>query len=423
MRAWIYGRLSGDDDREMDSLTNQMEIGRNYARCQGYQVVGESSDDNVSGMRFDRRGLNQCTEAIERGQVDAVIVKDLSRLGRHKTQTALFIDYLRQQGVAVLSVTENLNTLEDEDDLIIGVRGLMNDYYAKDIGNKIRHGYREKQKVGLVITPPFGYWKDRNTNCIYQHPEAAETVRLIYDYYLQGIGQKEIARRLNRLGRKTPAQLRAERYGKEFYASRKDQSGQYVWTYVSVKNILMEEGYTGVLINHRTETRNGKVKSVPAEHWQRHEDFYPAIITKEEWQQAQTLLKQKARPAFENRAAHRYSRLLTCSNCGQPFVPMIRYWNGNRRVEYVCKGYHNHGKEFCSSHRIRETELDARAQQYAEELRSQWIAEQVDLRRLHRLWELKRPAIKAHIADLYAEIQRLEQEIDDLLLEKIQSSG
>ena len=195
MRAWIYGRLSNDDDQEMNSLTNQMEIGRSYAHRKGYRIVGESFDDNISGMRFDRRGLNQCTEAVERGQVDAIIVKDLSRLGRHKTQTALFIDYLRQQNVAVLSVTENLNTLLDEDDLIIGVRGLMNDYYAKDVCNKIRHGYREKQNVGLVITPPFGYWKDRKTNCIHQHPEAAETVRLIFDYYLQGIGQSHNHRR------------------------------------------------------------------------------------------------------------------------------------------------------------------------------------------------------------------------------------
>ena len=386
-------------------------------------MQGESCDDNVSGMRFDRCGLNRCTEAVEHGQVDAVVVKDLSRLGRHRTQTALFIDYLRQCGVAVISVTEGLNTMDDGDDLIIGVRGLMNDYYAKDIGNKIRHGYREKQKVGLVITPPFGYWKDRNTCCIHLHPDAAETVRLIYDFYLQGIGQKEIARRLNRLGRKTPAQLRAERCGKESYASRKNQSGQYVWTYVSVKNVLTEEGYTGVLINHRTETHSGKAKPVPAEQWKRHENFYPAIITKEEWQQAQAMLKQKARPAFENRAAHRYSGLLTCGNCGQPFVPMIRYWNGNRRVEYVCKGYHNHSKEFCSSHRIRESELDVRVQQYTEELRSQWTTEQAGLRRLHRLREMKRPAINTHIAALYEEVQRLEQEIDDLLLEKIQSGG
>ena len=420
MRAWIYGRLSNDDDREMDSLSNQMEIGRSYADQKGIKVIGESFDDNVSGMRFDRRGLNQCTEAVERGQVDAIIVKDLSRLGRHKTQTALFIDYLRQQGVAVLSVTENLNTLLDEDDLIIGVRGLMNDYYAKDIGNKIRHGYREKHKVGLVITPPFGYWKDKNTNCIYQHPEAAETVRLIYDYYLQGVGQKEIARRLNRLGRKTPAQLRAERHGREFYASRKDQSGQYVWNYVSVKNVLMEEGYTGVLINHRTETHNGKAKPVPAEHWQRHENFYPAIITKEEWQQAQTLLKQNARPAFENRAAHRYSGLLTCGNCGQPFVPMIRYWNGNRRVEYVCKGYHNHGKGFCSSHRIHEEYLDAQVVKRAENLRESWAKEQADLQQLYRQWSLRQPVLNREIARLREEIRQHEEEIDELLMMRIQ---
>ena len=422
MRAWIYGRLSNDDDREMDSLTNQMEIGRSYACQKGYRIVGESFDDNISGMRFDRRGLNQCTEAVEQGQVDTIIVKDLSRLGRHKTQTALFIDYLRQQGVGVLSVTENLNTLLDEDDLIIGVRGLMNDYYAKDIGNKIRHGYREKRKVGLVITPPFGYWKDKNTNCIYQHPEAAETVRLIYDYYLQGVGQKEIARRLNRLGRKTPAQLRTERNGREFYASRKDQSGQYVWNYVSVKNVLMEEGYTGVLINHRTETRNGKVKPVSPEHWQRHEDFYPAIITKEEWKQTQAMLKQKARPAFENRAAHRYSGLLTCGNCGQPFVPMIRYWNGNRRVEYVCKGYHNHGKEFCSSHRIREECLDAQVMKYAESLRESWGKEQADLQRLYKQWSLCQPALGREIAQLREEIRQTEEDIDELLMMRIHSA-
>ena len=105
------------------------------------------------------------------------------------------------------------------------------------------------------------------------------------------------------------------------------------------------------------------------------------------------------------------------------FVPRIRCWNGNRRVEYLCKSYMHHGKEFCPSHRIRESELDARVQQYAEELRSQWQAEQDDLRRLHRLWEMKRPEIQAHIAELYDEIQRLEQEVDDLLLEKIRCVG
>ena len=124
-----------------------------------------------------------------------------------------------------------------------------------------------------------------------------------------------------------------------------------------------------------------------------------------------------------NKIRHRYAGLLTCGDCGITFVPRIRTWNGNRRVEYLCKNYMHHGKEFCPSHRIRESELDVRVQQYTEELRSQRTAEQVDLRRIQRLWEMKRPTINAHIAELYSEIQRLEQEIDDLLLEKIQSGS
>ena len=75
---------------------------------------------------------------------------------------------------------------------------------------ELQKGYWQKQKDGLVIRPPFGYWKDKNTNRIFIHPEAAETVRRIYALYLQGCGQKEIARRLNALDCKTPAQLWTE---------------------------------------------------------------------------------------------------------------------------------------------------------------------------------------------------------------------
>ena len=215
MRAWIYARLSNDDDQEMNSLLNQQEICRTFAKQNSYLVIGESFDDNVSGMTFSRRGLDKLTAAVNADKIDAVLVKDLSRLGRHRTQTALLIDFLREHGVRVVSITEGLDTSSDEDDLVIGVRGLMNDYYARDIGNKIRAGYRQKQREGIVITPPFGYQKDRNTNTIELHPEASETVRAVYSLYLQGYGQKEIARKLNALGRKTPSQLRAEQCGRE----------------------------------------------------------------------------------------------------------------------------------------------------------------------------------------------------------------
>ena len=415
MKIWLYGRLSNDDDVDMNSLENQLQIIRAYALEHGHQIVGESYDDNVSGMRFDRKGLNQVTQAVDAGQIDAVIVKDLSRLGRHQMQTALFIDYLRQCGVAVISVTEGLNTLDDGDDLSIGVRQIMNDYYARDIGNKIRHGYRQKQKEGLVITPPFGYWKDRNTGRIRLHPEASVTVQIIYELYCEGLGQKEITRRLNAMQRKTPKQLRDERWGKS--------GGKvYRWTYQSVKNVLSDESYTGVLINHQTETHNRTVTDVPKTEQYRHERYYPVIIQPAEWRQVQALLKANARPYRGNTATHRYAGLLTCGDCSSTFVPRIRTWNGNRRVEYLCKSYMHHGKNFCPSHRIQEAELDARVQQYAENLRNRWITEQTDLQRLYRKWSLKQPALNNAIAQLREEIRQYEEEIDELLMLRIQST-
>lgn len=419
MRVWIYARLSNDDDQEMNSLLNQQEICHGFAEQHGYTIVGQSSDDNVSGMKFNRRGLDELTAAVDADKIDAVIVKDLSRLGRHRTQTALFIDYLREHQVRVISATEGVDTFCDEDDLIIGIRGLMNDYYARDISKKIRAGYRQKQWEGIVITPPFGYRKDRNTNTIELHPEASETVQIIYSLYLQGHGQKEIARRLNALGQKTPAQLRAEQCGREVCAASKTKDGRYVWTYASVKNILVEEAYTGVLINHRSETNGGKAKRLEQAEWYRHENFFPAIIERDIWEKARQKLKAQARPANGNKAKHRYAGLILCKECGSPFAPMIRYWNGKRRVEYVCKGYHRNGKSYCSSHRIHEEVLDAAVHEFAQTMRIKMAEEQKELKQKQKMWALRKPILDAHILSLQKRIQELEQEIDGIVIEKI----
>ena len=403
----------------MNSLLNQREICQVFAEQHGYIIVGQSFDDNISGMSFDRRGLDELMAAVDADKIDAVIVKDLSRLGRHRTQTALFIDYLRERQVRVISATEGVDTFRDEDDLIIGVRGLMNDYYAKDIGKKIRAGYRQKQREGIVITPPFGYWKDKNTGQIKIDAEAAVTVQLIYSLYLQGCGQKEIARRLNAAGRKTPAQLRAERCGREVRHTHKTRDGQFLWTYASVKNILVEEAYTGVLNNHRREYNNGKVKRIDETDWYRHEGFFPVIIGKQEWEQVQALLKRQARSANGNQAKHRYAGLLTCRECGNAFIPMIRCWNGKSRVEYVCRGYHRNGKTYCSSHRIHEEVLDAAVQEYTETVREQCAVEVEKLAQLQKMWALRKPILDAHILSLQKKVQDLEQEIDGIVMEKI----
>ncbi|MDO4269742.1 MAG: recombinase family protein [Eubacteriales bacterium] len=273
MRAWLYYRLSNDDDKERNSLQNQRKSCMEYAARQGFAVVGESFDDNASGMHFRRDGIQKLTAAVLHGGMDAVVVKDFSRLGRHRTQTALFLDFLREKRVRVLSATENLDSLQEKDDLTIGVRGILNDFYAKDIGRKVRAGYRQKQKEGIVITPPFGYWKDKNTGEIKVDTDAANTVRMIYRLFLDSTGLKEIARRLDMLGCKTPAQLQHERHGRQ-----NPQVKRYRWSYTSVKNVLVNESYTGVLYNHQRETRDGVSRYIPKNERFRHENVFPALV-------------------------------------------------------------------------------------------------------------------------------------------------
>ena len=131
-----------------------------------------------------------------------------------------------------------------------------------------------------------------------------------------------ISRILNEQGRRTPAQLRSERCGRPTKHDGKP------WSYCSIRNILGDEAYTGVLINHKAEIRNGKKVDTDQSTWLRHEGWYPVIISREDWEKAQGLLMQKAKNVWGNQPKHRYAALLRCGECGNAFVPMIRYWNG-----------------------------------------------------------------------------------------------
>ena len=117
-----------------------------------------------------------------------------------------------------------------------------------------------------------------------------------------------------------------------------------------------------------------------------------------------------------------YAGLLACQECRNSFSPMIRYWNGSQRVEYVCRGYHRNGKGHCSSHRIHEEVLDQAVWNYAEELRKRYTAELKKVAQLQKQWALRRPSLDAHCLALQKEILKLEQEIDELVMEKLKNS-
>ena len=428
MKAWLYYRLSRDEDEELNSLMNQRKIIYDYAVSQGHEIVGESFDDNVSGMHFNREGINKIYEVMDAGLIEAVIVKDLSRLGRHRTQTALFIDYLRENNVRVLSATENIDTFNENDDLVIGFKGQLNDFYARDNGRRVRTGYRQKQKEGIVTIPPFGYFKDKNTKQVVIVEEAAETVRLIYSLYVSGSGMKAIARRLNEEKRKTPAQIQMELLRKRQPNTQDHIRKKYIWDSTMVSRILRDESYIGTLICHKSERNkiNKTFRFTEPEEQFRHEDFFPPIVSKDVWQEVQRLLAQRKEVnvrAGEDRPILRYSGLLRCDDCGRTFVGKRVKLKERERVEYICDTYLRYGKEHCSSHVIREELLD---HLIIEELKStKRLYEQnwSDLQKMLDHWMPQKVQTAEQLRKLNTKIGTLEEEMEVILMERIRDKA
>ena len=372
--------------------------------------------------------IDKIYDVVEQGRIDAIIVKDLSRLGRHRTQTALFIDYLREHDVRVLSATENIDTFNENDDLIIGFKGLVNDFYARDGSRRVRTGYRQKQKEGIVITPPFGYFKDKNTKQVVVVEEAAETVRYIFSLYLSGHGMKAIARQLNDEKRKTPAQIQLELLRKRQPHTRDHIRKKNIWDSTMVSRILQDEIYTGTLICHKSERNkiNKTFRFTEPEEQFRHEDFLPAIVTKEMWREVQNLIAQRKAVRVRAGTGHpvlRYSGLLRCSDCGRTFVGKRIKLKSGERVEYICDTYLRYGKEHCSSHVIREELLD---QLITEELRSAKRLYRQNWDRLQTVidrWIPQQPSIEKKRKSLLSQIDTLEEEMEVILMERIRDKA
>ena len=429
MRAWLYYRLSRDEDEELNSLTNQRSIIAGYAEKNGFTIAGESFDDNVSGMHFDRDGIEKICEAVEQNQINAVIVKDLSRLGRHRTQTAVFIDYLKKHDVRVISVTENIDTSNENDDLVIGMKQIINDMYAKDASRKIRSTYRQKQKEGIVIIPPFGYFKDKNTRQVVIVEEAADTVRLIFKLYLDGYGFKQIAKKLNADGVHTPAYYQQTLLGKNVPHTWPQISKQQLWISTTIKRILENEFYAGTLICHKTRTDkiNKTFRFIPPEEQYRHENAVPAIIDRETWQQAQFLLQKRVKDrvrAAPGQKIHRYTGIIECADCHSVCTARTRKLpQGGRRVEYICNTYHRYGKEYCTTHLIREEVLDDLV--YKELLRVKKMAhanwEAIDA--LAKDWAAQKFNAERQIDRLQERISVLKNEVEQILMERIRDKA
>ena len=196
----LYERLSRDDELsgESFSIQNQKAMLEDYDRRNGFPNPTHFTDDGISGTRFDRPGFTAMMEEVEAGRVEAIIVKDMSRLGRDYLKVGQVMEILRQRGVRLIAINDGVDSANGENDFTPFLN-IMYEFYARDTSRKIRSVFKAKGMSGkhLTGTVIYGYlWDEKRENWLVDE-EAAAVVRRIFAMTMEGYGPYQIATRLS----------------------------------------------------------------------------------------------------------------------------------------------------------------------------------------------------------------------------------
>lgn len=362
-RASIYLRLSKEDgDKiESDSIGNQRDLINNFLLDKAdIQVVSERVDDGYSGATFDRPSLKQMLADVEYGVIDCIIVKDLSRFGRNFVEVGRYVDQVFPRlGVRLISINDNFDNVNgrtSSDNVLLPFLNLINDAFCRDISIKVRSQLEVKRKKGDFIGSfaVYGYLKDPlDRHKLVIDDYAANVVRDIFKWKIGGQSQQRIANKLNEMGILSPMEYK--RFCGMDYRTGFGVNSQGKWSAVAVGRILKDECYIGTLVQGKRTTPNHKVKKViykASEEWVRVENSHEPIITCEDFETVNHLLKQDTRVAPKRETVYTFSGLLFCGDCKQGMVRNSSCKNGKTYYAYICGM--NRTKKKCSSHRISE---------------------------------------------------------------------
>ena len=359
-RAAIYCRLSKDDDLdgESASIANQRDMLENYCKRQGWEVTAVYQDDGYTGLNMERPDLKRMLKAIERRQVNLVITKDLSRLGRNYLQTGTLIeDFFPRHGVRYIAMNDGIDTLRENND-IAPFKNILNEMYSKDISKKVHSSYLLKAQKGKFTgcIAPFGYRKDpEDKNHLLVDEETAPIVRLIFSWALNGHGPNYIRRRLEEQKITCPTWWNRERGFRNVrtkWEKQDPENGRYMWDFSVIKDILMNPVYTGAIASQKTDYRFkiGTIREKKPEDWIVVEGQHEPLVDKKSFDIVQEKLKSRQRPRNTGEISL-FAGLIKCGECGKSLT--VRMTNDKHPKQiYSCKTYNAYGKNHCSQHRI-----------------------------------------------------------------------
>lgn len=361
----LYIRLSREDGDKAESLSvvNQriqlMEFINSHVELYPYDTY---IDDGYTGTDFNRPAFRRMIEDIEAGNIQCVLVKDLSRLGRNMPEVSKYTgEYFPYKKVRFIAVNDLIDRdyldFDPNEDMLMDFKNMFNGFYPKDISKKVRSTFRSKQNNGQFIGAfaSYGYVKSAlDHNKLEIDPYAADIVRRIFAMYTKGIGQNTIAKILNEEGVPCPSEYKKQ-CGLNYHNSNRLDGTSY-WTYSTIRNILRNEIYTGSMVQNKSFRHMCKKNaiSLPREKWIVVENTHTPVIDWETWDKVQDLLKRNTRQTGLTNNVHLFAGYLKCGDCGRAMVKIKR----GGRIFFNCGSYNRYGKEFCTIHSITEEELE-----------------------------------------------------------------
>lgn len=328
MRLAAYCRVSTDHEEQLDSLENQKNFFEEFASIHNHELIKIYADRGISGKQLkNRERFQQMLYDARQGVFDVVAVKDIARFARNTLDFLAAIRELKRNNVIVLFVTNNMSTYGDSE-FTLTIFGAIAQEESINISKRIRFGKKINAKKGRVPNLIYGYTKKDIFNLEIEEDEA-NTVRNIFELVQKGTSMRRIAAHLN-----------------EGYITTKKGCA---WDERNIRRIIQNPIYKGVIMNHRTETKDvldGTRKVLPPKEWYVHERPEYAIVSADEFDAAQRELERRRRKfkdgatskrAKHHSAAHLFSNLVICSTCGSSFTKKSYMRKQGRREYWVCR--------------------------------------------------------------------------------------
>lgn len=322
IRVAAYCRVSTDGDEQLGSFESQkLYYEQKIADNPEWVNAGIFADEAITGTKTDKRnGFQEMIARCQNGEIDMILTKSISRFARNTVDTLNYVRMLKDKNIAIFFEKENINTLDMNGELLLTIMSSLAQQEVESLSQNVNIGLQMKMKRGEMVgfNGCFGYDYNPETKTLSVNEDEAQTVRMIYDMYLQGYGTTTIAKRLIELG-------------------IKNKKGEVSWHTHGVMGIIKNEKYKGDILLGKTFTTDPISKRRLANFGEENQyyirDHHEPIVSREVWDEAERIRKKRAKNKVVETTGNRerytrqyaFSSMCECAYCGHKLTRRTRH--------------------------------------------------------------------------------------------------